>query len=558
MFDHTILLNSNTAKLVGGIMGMVFVGEYLSLGADTGKDLKPSQKNAASNSMTFRILRALNYVALVGFTWSTGFLVMNYRTLNHSEGEEIENVRIAKMVWTLSLIYFFSFFGITFVEKETMPPASTESSSYAYSKPLFQKAYESFLTSCMSNMIIAHLCINVAYDLFILCPPLYVVRIFTGDKIFHWCTTKLIDWTVPIVVGPPSVWCGMRVFINDMDYFEASKKLGRALVLANHGSRIDWLCGMFTGYAGYNIRVGFVCEWLVKYLPLIGWYRNYVNQDTFVNRSFASDKPAIEKRIDEFHNSNTDMMLFLAPEGACVDHNDMATKYINDCQKFCKDQGYEPFEYVLTPRYKGLTCLARHVADRGEIMSVTMAFVRDGKLLDEKLHSPDRVVPDLYTLFDGWGGSPISVYVYARHLDTFKPEKDDIKKIMMEDYKNKDRLLRHFHEHGHFPGQTLDQMHEFTVSHTKVNLHILAHNLLWMATAYAAGVLPLVLKSVAWIFAICLISCTTGKYMYGSTMEAIPFETGIKAMMMWMYERKLKAKKDVSGTNTCGDSQQAY
>ena len=81
--------------------------------------------------------------------------------------------------------------------------------------------------------------------------------------------------------------------------------------------------------------------------------------------------------------------------------------------------GYEPFQYVLTPRYKGLTCLARHVAERGEIMSITMAFVKDGKLLDERLHSPDRVVPDLYTLFDGWGGSPLSVYVYARHLDNF-------------------------------------------------------------------------------------------------------------------------------------------
>merc|ERR1719231_36059 len=56
------------------------------------------------------MLRGLNYVALVAFVWSTGFLVMNYRHLSHSEGTETGQVRLAKMTWTLSLIYFFSFF----------------------------------------------------------------------------------------------------------------------------------------------------------------------------------------------------------------------------------------------------------------------------------------------------------------------------------------------------------------------------------------------------------------------------------------------------------------
>eukprot|EP00619_Florenciella_sp_RCC1007_P005710 CAMPEP_0205916228 /NCGR_PEP_ID=MMETSP1325-20131115/8365_1 /ASSEMBLY_ACC=CAM_ASM_000708 /TAXON_ID=236786 /ORGANISM="Florenciella sp., Strain RCC1007" /LENGTH=554 /DNA_ID=CAMNT_0053283483 /DNA_START=86 /DNA_END=1750 /DNA_ORIENTATION=+ len=554
------MIDTNTVAIVGGVLGMVFVGEYLSLGADTGKTLKPSEKKKATPaSTTFRVLRGLNYVALVAFVWSTAFLVMNYRHLSHSEGTETGQVRLAKMTWTLSLIYFFSFFGITFVEKENIDGVAAESNTSGYSKPLFQAAWESFMMSCIANITIAHLCINVAYDLFVLTPPLYFLRLFTGDKIFHYCTTKLIDWTVPIVVGPPAVWCGMRVWINDLDYFEKAKATGRALVLSNHGSRIDWLIGMFAGYSGTNIRVGFVCEWLVKYLPLIGWYRNFVNQDTFVNRSFESDKPRIEKRIDEFHNSNTDMMLFLAPEGACVDHNEMAMKYINDCQKFAAAQGYKPFDYVLTPRYKGLTCLARHVKERGEIMSIAMAFVRDGKLLDERLLSPDRVVPDLYTLFEGAGGSPVHVYVYAKHLDDFNTKSpEEIKKIMMDDYASKDKLLAHFHEHGHFPGVKLDEMDEFKVSFSKVHAHILMHNLLWIATAYVAGILPLVLRSVSMIFAILLVSSVTGKFLYGSTMEAIPFETGIKALMMYMYQRKLKKGKDVSRTNTCGDSQQAY
>ena len=133
------------------------------------------------------------------------------------------------------------------------------------------QAVKAFMTSIICNLTITHLCVNVAFDLFILTPPLYLVRLVAGRTVFHYCTTRLIAWTTHIVVGPPAVWCGMRVFINDLEYYEASKKKGRSLVLSNHGSRIDWLIGMFSGYSGYGMRVGFVCEWLVKYLPLIGW-----------------------------------------------------------------------------------------------------------------------------------------------------------------------------------------------------------------------------------------------------------------------------------------------
>jgi len=38
------MIDSTTLAMVGGVLGMVFVGEYLSLGADTGKTLKPSEK----------------------------------------------------------------------------------------------------------------------------------------------------------------------------------------------------------------------------------------------------------------------------------------------------------------------------------------------------------------------------------------------------------------------------------------------------------------------------------------------------------------------------------
>jgi hypothetical protein len=66
---------------------------------------------------------------------------------------------------------------------------------------------------------------------------------------------------------------------------------------------------------------------------------------------------------------------------------------------------------VLTPRYKGLTCLVEQVKHGGNIVSVLMAFERDGKLLNCKLTSLEREIPDIYMLLQGIGGSPVNVYV---------------------------------------------------------------------------------------------------------------------------------------------------
>jgi len=101
-----------------------------------------------------------------------------------------------------------------------------------------------------------------------------------------------------------------------------------------------------------RIRVGFVCEALIQFMPLIGWYRKLVAKDIFVWRSFKQDSPTIKKNIDDFHTANENRMLFLSPEGVVVDFGPKDVEYINACRKFCVDQSYKPFDYVLTPRYK--------------------------------------------------------------------------------------------------------------------------------------------------------------------------------------------------------------
>ena len=101
-----------------------------------------------------------------------------------------------------------------------------------------------------------------------------------------------------------------------------------------------------------RIRVGFVCEALIQFMPLIGWYRKLVAKDIFVWRSFKQDAQIIKKNIQDFHSADERRTLFLSPEGVVVDFGPKDMEYIYACRKFCVDNSYKPFDYVLTPRYK--------------------------------------------------------------------------------------------------------------------------------------------------------------------------------------------------------------
>ena len=73
------------------------------------------------------------------------------------------------------------------------------------------------------------------------------------------------------------------------------------------------------GKACQGVRVGFVCEAMIQFLPIIGWYRKIVARDIFVWRSFKQDAPTIQRNIQDFIVVREKRMLFLSPEGVVVD-----------------------------------------------------------------------------------------------------------------------------------------------------------------------------------------------------------------------------------------------
>ncbi|KAL7531927.1 hypothetical protein ACHAWF_003964 [Thalassiosira exigua] len=402
-----------------------------------------------------------------------------------------------------------------------------------------------------AHFTVALLCLNVMFDLLVFGAPVFLLHKIgmLPNKLYLAITTFIINWTTPIVFTMPMILTGSKVYCNDLDLLVECKETN-SLLLSNHGSRIDWMVGMFVGFsksladrAAKRIRVGFVCEALIQFMPLIGWYRKIVAKDIFVWRSFKSDAPTIKNNIQDFHRAECRRMLFLSPEGVVVDFGPKDTEYIDACRRFCLDQNYEPFEYVLTPRYKGSMCLLQQVQNStGPVVSICIAYVRNGKLLNCKLLSRDRVVPDIYTLNQGVGGSPVDVFIHLKRLHI--AQSDDPKSFMMENYKEKNELMKEWDEQlvaGKPSSEWLSQFFIIEANYLEGALYQIGHALLMVIAALAFDRMQTLLKTFS-----CLVCLVAGCHSLGclkssTSMESVPFETGIKSLIALYISHKNKS-----------------
>ena len=389
----------------------------------------------------------------------------------------------------------------------------------------------------------------------------------------------------------PLVLSGTRVYCNNPDLL-AECKGGNSLLLANHGSvrivacvsppttrtplshthsyqkRIDWMVGMFVGNARDlagrkcdRVRVGFVCEALIQFMPLIGTYRRIIARDIFVWRSFKRDAPTIKENISEFHAAGEKRMLFLSPEGVVVDFGPKDVDYIRSCRQFCIQNSFSPFDYVLTPRYKGSMCLLKQVEDNvaasssvKPVISVCNAFVRGGKLLNCSLLSPDRVVPDIYTLNQGIGGEPVDIYIHLKPL-LIPQDLNDPKALMLQNYKEKNEILLEWDMHtlaGTATGEAwMDQFDLIQSNRSECLLSLGSHAVLIILSAGAFGQLGNLCSAFGFLYLFVVGLHTLGWIMGGTSKESVPFETGIKSIIQFALKCEQGLAAGMRGNPKC-------
>lgn len=352
-----------------------------------------------------------------------------------------------------------------------------------------------------------------------------------GPGIYRDLTTRLLRFCVPSFLLTPAL-AGLTIRVNEEHWkmmLHSRSWAPLSIIMCNHASRIDYLLAEWCGSVDSSVRVSFLTEGTMQFLPIVGWLRKLC-EDIFLWRSFSVDKKQIDANILSFKQTGTKRAIFLAIEGAIVDKGPFDFKYMDDCAAFCEQLGYKPFEYVLTPRYKGVHALAQHAGT--ELFCATTAFVRDGQLLNCKLADPERVVPDLFTIL----ASPIDVTV---HFDRFAIDADQevAKRQCMDNYKYRDDMVRHFDKHGCFPGglayRPLPTEMFRRVSAFVVELAIA------QGVCVLAGRPRALAHLLLFLFAVLGGCHWLGELVSGESRESIPFETIFKTYFYAGRDAKL-------------------
>lgn len=383
--------------------------------------------------------------------------------------------------------------------------------------------------------------------------PIYFVP-GVGVFVYRKLHAAYDKYGVVCTMTVPFSWCGFRIHYRNYEAFRAIKCGSDALVLSTHCSRVDWLIGTYLSVLNGH-RVAFVAEATTALMPIIGWQR-WLAGDIFVTRAFHQDGPRIASNVASYKASAISRLLFLAPEGFVADPGSaVGEAYLPQCDAFMAREGRPPLTHLLTPRYKGMQSFVQH-APRS-VLSVAMAYVTDavleahtgtllgGSLLSRGLRDPQRVIPDLHTVFRG--GLSVLIQGGFISLDASDPQK--LKEQMLDDQQMKDTMMQLWQQSGHVlsDAQTaayysLDKppspMEEVARPHLWLNAYFFGH------TAASALVLSILLRIsylsalVTLAYVVCGIACLHGSTHYGArlltgsgSMESLCGETAIKAAL---------------------------
>ena len=256
-----------------------------------------------------------------------------------------------------------------------------------------------------------------------------------------------------------------------------------------------------------------------------------------MKRSFIKDARSIQNNIDTFLKSNEKRMIFLSPEGVIVDYGKEDMEYAKNCRDYCVSEGHTPFTFILTPRYKGSSCLLDQVKEGGPVVSICVAFVRDNKLLNCQITSPYRVIPDIYHLIQGISGYPVDIYINLKQIHfTAK----DCKKVLMDDYQRKDILLAKWNRDLKKESLRNKLMSQYSLVRANVYDSIASH-VVHAASIFIFSQVFGIHKQMITLFFMMFILVSTshlfGWIMNSTSMESVPFETGIKALLRCIKDK---------------------
>ena len=366
---------------------------------------------------------------------------------------------------------------------------------------------------------------------------LLIIPIFyLNTKFYRLLTDKLLNIIIPAFLAPILV-NNFNIYTNQKMMDSKSFKTNN-IYMCNHAGRIDWILSLWFGYSGYSKKVNFIAEITGKYLPIIGWYRNLC-EDIYVSRSFDKDKNIILNNINSYKKDNISRDIFFSPEGVIADKNTYDISMIEDCNNFCNKNNMKKFQYVLTPRYKGLNCL---IDDNNKYYALTVAYIKNNKLMNSKLNDITREVPDLITLLK----YDLQVYIYGKEIKINSINNTEkIKRKLLNIYKKHDKYLKKIEKNKELYNGQKKKEPLIKLSNNS-DKKIICFSIILLSIlllCYKFKLIKNLNKTIKFLFFIISTNHLISEYISGYSRESIPFETTLKAIL-YKDRDKNKNKKN--------------
>lgn len=205
-----------------------------------------------------------------------------------------------------------------------------------------------------------------------------------------------------------------------------------AIVVANHQQMPD--ITFLMAFARSKGRLGDL-KWFVKkaikYVPGVGWGMVFLDC-LFVERSWTADRASIEQTFERIVQDRVPLWLVSFVEGTRVSPEKIKASHV-----YAQKNGLPAFEHVLLPRTKGFVATVHGLRSHIDaIYDVTIGYV-DG-------------VPSLWQYVQGF--APVAhLHVRRYPVDTLPSTDDELSAWLMDRWREKDELLKHYYEHGAFP-----------------------------------------------------------------------------------------------------------
>lgn len=162
------------------------------------------------------------------------------------------------------------------------------------------------------------------------------------------------------------------------------------------------------------------------------------------------------------------------------------------------------------------------------------------------LLSSDRVIPDIYTLTSGIGGSPVDIYIHLKRMHIAQDVKDP-KQFMMENYKEKDAILREWDSRVSAgtagDKEWMFQFEEVESHRLEGIMYQVAHASVMVAAGLGLGRLDLLFKLFVILFGFVSGCHTFGWLLNSTSMESVPFETGLKSIILTIQNWKEQSSR---------------